>query len=193
LNRVLLLFFIGMCLSCGQIKTDKAAANKYFDVNGLIDYQVVLLDSISPLFLKRAVIDGKEENTQFSANDSSAWAKELAIFKSADINKPMLVDSYTKIESEISGIKTIIYQSKYPDATQVDSLAISFASGVDNPSKIHAHIADKNALFQSAKNIELTFENVKDQNMLSGFKIEGWQKMVAQDRSSYKIEGTLKY
>lgn len=191
--RWLLLFLVIMSLSCRQIESNNLAKDKYFDINGLIDHQVAILDSIGPLFLKTAVIDGALESTQFSAKDFSTWTKELSIFKSADINKPMLADSYEIIESKISGLQTIIYLSKYPSATQVDSLAVSFADSSENPSTFHARIAGRNALFESAKTIDLAFENVSGQNMLSNYKIEGWQKMISQDSSSYKIEGTLKY
>lgn len=182
-----------MCLSCRQVESNKEVAKKYFDINGLIDHQVAKLDAVSPLFLKTAVIDGAVENNQLSTNNLAAWTKELSIFKSIDINKPMLVDSYEVIETHITGVKTIIYISKFPNTTQVDSLAISFDEPGANPSEIHAHISGNNALFGSAKIIDLSFEKVKDQNMLSFFKIEGWQKMIVQDSSSYKIEGAFSY
>lgn len=190
---MLLLLLAGMCLSCGQIKTNKVATNKYFDIKGLIDHQVAILDSVSPLLLKTAVIDGIIEDTQFSENNFSTWTRELSIFKSADINKPMLADSYDISESKISGIKTITYLSRYSNETQVDSLALRFAGSSKNPSAIHSRIAGKNALFGSEKTIDLTFEIVNGQHLLSNFIIEGWQKMISQDSSSYKIEGTLKY
>ncbi len=191
--RWLLLFFVILSLSCRQIESNNVATDKYFDIKGLIDHQVTMLDSVSPLFLKTAVIDGAEESTQFSAYDSSNWTKELSIFKSADINKPMLTDSYDIFESSASGIKTIIYNSKYPEATEVDSLGLSFADSSSFPLTIHARISGKNALFGSAKNIDLTFENFNGRHLLSNFTIDGWQKMISQDSSSYFIEGTFKY
>ncbi|MCK5102332.1 MAG: hypothetical protein KAR17_05940 [Cyclobacteriaceae bacterium] len=167
-------------------------ANKFFNIVGLIDKQVQLLDSIGPSLLKTAIIDGVYEKTQFTPPDNSTWAKELTIFKSADINKPILADSYELIETKISGSKSIIYKSKFPKTTQVDSLALSFLDNEENPIKIHARITSVNALFESEKNLDLTFKNANTQSMLSNYKIEGWQKMISKDSTTYLIEGFVR-
>ena len=169
------------------------AANTFFDITGLIDNQVQLLDSIGPSLLKKAIIDGVEENTQITPSDDTIWAKELMIFKSADINKPKLADNYDIIETQISGSKTIIYKSKYPETTQVDSLVISFSDGENKPLTIHARLVSSNTLFESEKNLELAFKVVSGQIILSKYKIEGWQKMISKDSTIYFIEGVLHF
>lgn len=167
--------------------------NTFFDIAGLIDNQVQLLDSIGPSLLKKAIIDGVEENTQFTPSDDTIWAKELMIFKSADINKPKLVDNYDIMETQISGAKIIIYKSKYPDTTQVDSLAISFSDSENKPLTIHALLVSNNTLFESEKTLELSFKDVSGQTILSKYKIEGWQKMISKDSTIYFIEGVLDF
>lgn len=168
-------------------------ANTFFDIAGLIDHQVQLLDSIGPSLLKKAIIDGVEENTKFTPSDGAIWAKELMIFKSADINKPKLVDNYEIIETQISDLKIIIYKSKYPESTQVDSLALSYGDNNKMPLKTHARLASNNTLFESEKTLELAFKVVDGQIILSKYTIEGWHQMISKDSTIYFIEGVLDF
>ena len=86
--------------SCGPaIEKRQKAIDVYYDIDGLVNEQLLLLDSISPSLLKTATINNVQEKTEFSPSDS-LWQKELLIFRSADINKPMLIDSYLKVEDK---------------------------------------------------------------------------------------------
>lgn len=179
--------------SCEPLATKNVeTANKFFNIVGLIDHQVKMLDSVSLSLLKIATIDGVEENILLTSPNFSTWTKELAIFKSADINKPILVDSYELAQIETVGIKTTIYKSRFPKATQVDSLAISFIDNEEIPIKIHARLTSNNSLFESEKSFDLVFKNVNAQRLISNYKIEGWQKMISKDPISYLIEGSVK-
>jgi hypothetical protein len=192
LNRWLLLFLLLLYWSCRPIeKNELEVTNQYYDINGLIDHQVKTLDSISLFLLKKAAIDGVEESVQFSQPDLAAWTKELSIFKSADINKSMLVGSYDIIEIKNADIEFLIYKSKTPENTQVDSLALSFMAEEKYPLKIHACITNSNALFESAKHLDLNFNNANRVKLLSSYKIEGWQKMISKDSTTYSIAGSI--
>lgn len=175
-------------MESNQVKT----AKKYYDINGLIDHQVKMLDSIGFFLLKKAAIDGVEETVRFSHPNFAAWENELSIFKSADINKSRLLDSYDIIETKNDAVKLIIYKSKTPESTQVDSLALSFSIKDNYLLKIHAFITSNNALFESEKNLELEFTNLNNGiNLLSSYKIEGWQKMISKNSTTYSIEGSI--
>ena len=193
MNRWLLLFLLVSGWSCGpDINKKKGPANKFFDINGLIEQQVNLLDSVSPFLLKTATIDGVDEQNLLTSLNHSTWTKELVIFKSADINNPKLADSYQFIETKISGLKTFIYTSKFPKTTKTDSLTISFDVTGNNPIKIHAHVRGSNALFESDKTLDMTFKTTNNQSMLTNYSIEGWQKMTSKDSTTYLIEGIVK-
>lgn len=181
-----------MYWSCRPIeKNELEVTNKYYDINGLIDHQVKTLDSIGFFLLKNAAIDGVEESVQSSQPTFAAWTKELSIFKSADINKSMLAGSYDIIETKIADMEFLIYKSKTPESTQVDSLALSFLATEKYPLKIHACITSSNALFESEKHLDLNFKNVNKVNLLSTYKIEGWQKMISKDSTTYSIVGSI--
>lgn len=185
--------FLVICCSCRPAESQKVKiANKYYDINGLIDRQVKSLDSIGLFLLKKAIIDGAEETAQFSQPNLSIWTRELAIFKSADINKSMLVDSYDIIETKNDVGKLIIYKSKNPESTQVDSLVISFIAQEKDPLAVYATITSKNALFESEKHLELDFNTEVGKTFLSNYRIKGWQKMISKDSTTFAIEGSIR-
>jgi len=177
--------------SCSQIHDNRVEKpHNYYDINGLVDEQVKLLESVSPVLLKTAIIDSLEERNEFTPLDSS-WSKELEIFKAADINKPTLVGSYSILEQTDSGVKTITYLSKYPAKTIVDSLWIQLDIESKKPLKIHAFLGHNNALFDSEKTLDMVFKNELEGYMISSYKIRGWQKMISKDSSTYFIKGEI--
>lgn len=172
--------------------TNNEKSTTYYDINGLVDRQIKLLVSASPSILKKAIIDGHEEESKIQPQDSAHWAKELIIFKSADINRSMLSDSYIISESSNSRIKTITYTSKYPDDTEVDALSVELDND-QKPMKIRAILDNQNELFKSAKTLEVKFKDVNGQKLISSYSIEGWQKMISKDSAAYLIEADLVY
>jgi len=181
-------------LSCGQFKNDnKYVSNKFIDIKGLIDHQVKLLDSIGPFLLKNAIINGAEEQININTDIDFSWENELSIFKSADINKPVLEDSYEIILKTNTRLKTVTYLSKTPLQTQVDSMAIIFTEFDNTPIQINVMMSNKNELFESARTLELTFKKSDSHFLLSSYNIEGWQKMIAKDTTNFSIVGTLNF
>lgn len=180
--------------SCVPENPENAKSDKlYYDIYGLIDEQIKLLDSISPSLYKKAVINGIKEESQFVPEDSAAWSKELQIFKSADINKSILGDSYIISESSGLNARTITYSSKYPKSTLVDSILIQLAENNHLPLKFHAYLNSKNELYVSSKELEMHFVNKNGKHRLSSYTIEGSQKMISKDSTSYLIEAEIVY
>ena len=144
--------------SCDPKVNDNKKSTSYYDIAGLMDEQLKLLQSIGPSVYKTAEIDGRLESEVIKPTDSIGWAKELIIIKSIDINKPILTDSYELSESAESGRSIIAYTSKYPDDTEVEILLIE-DDVAENPIKIHATMETKNELFISYKTIDVTFHS----------------------------------
>ena len=175
--------------SCGPaIEKKQKAIDVYFDINGLVDKQLLLLDSISPSLLKTATINGIQEKTEFIPTDS-LWEKELLIFRSADINKPMLVDSYLKSEDKNESISSITYISKFPKSTLVDTLFISLKSTV--PSQVYVSMRSQNTLFKTSKKLTLNFKDLQGQPALTDYSVVGWQKMISKDSTYFDILGSI--
>ena len=176
-------------LSCIPEISTKVKSNIFFDINGLIDEQIKLLDSINPSVFKKANIDGKEEVSEIKPTDSSEWSKELAIFKAIDLNRSILVDSYD-IEKSSTNLNFTRYISRYPEDTEVDTLTIEFYSD-QNPKRIKAYLEAHNELFQSSKTLDMQFTGHNDISIISAYRIEGWQKMISKDSIWFLIQGTI--
>jgi len=191
LNRWLAFFLIILVWSCDQgVNKKQKKISTYFDIEGLIDKQVKLLDSISPSLYKEAIINGQNETETFAPADSAAWAKELTIFKTADINKPTLVDRYN-VRKSTDG-KFVRYVSKTPESTEVDSISLQLdKAGV--PIIIKAYLSKKNTLFKSAKDLELTFTDHLGKNLISSFSASGWQKMASKDSTVFSFNAKIIY
>jgi len=194
LKRWLIFLVVLTFWTCAPEQNDKVkSTTSFYDINGLIDEQTKLLGSVSPSVLKKAIIDGKEEIIEFTQLDSAGWSKELNIFKSMDINKSILIDSYITTESSDETSKTIAYKSKYPRTTHVDELSIQLNKKDEKPVKIHAKLDKRNELFNSSKILEMYFKNINGKLLVAGYKTEGWQKMISKDSTSFSIEAEIIY
>ena len=169
---------------------NKNNSDTYYDITGLVDEQIKLLNAASPSVLKRALISGQEESNTIEPNDSAAWAKELGILKAIDINKSRLKDSYNVSETPYPEKTVITYESKYPENTDVELLTIVLDKN-HQPLNIQAKLDIRNQLFASAKIIAMDFRDLNGQRILAGFQTSGWQKMVSIDSASYAIEAKI--
>lgn len=185
------LVFIVLAAGCSMNNERGNTINKYYDINGLIDEQVKLLDSISPVLLKQATIDHQQNLQKITPNDST-WEDEFSIFRTLDLNKPMLIDSYEKVELSHESEKSVTFISKFPDETLVDTLVVEFFDN-QSPKRIYAAVSSKNTLFISAKKMEMLFTQTPGINLLHRYKIFGRQKMTTKDSTSFEINAEIKY
>ena len=179
-------------LSCVPEASIKQQSTTFYDIQGLIDEQINLLLSISPSVSKKATINGNSELTNLTPKDSSDWAKELNIFRLADINRSILRDSYMISQLTNSGVKIISYKSKDPDKTDVEELTVEL-NDRQQALKIHASLDSRNELFNSAKVLELNFTDIEGKQIISSYKIQGRQKMISIDSTSYLIEASITF
>ena len=173
--------------------TEIKTANNFYDINGLIEEQIRLLDSVGPYIIKKAIIGGNEEITQITPEDSTAWSKEMNIFKAADINKPLLRDSYQIEDVSVGNMSTTSYKSKNRGKTIVEELSIQFVQNTQKPIKIHASLDSRNLLFNSVKTLEMHFQNINGKQMIRQYKSDGWQKMISKDSTYYSIVAEVVY
>ncbi|MDZ7605189.1 MAG: hypothetical protein U5K79_06290 [Cyclobacteriaceae bacterium] len=176
------------CLPEPDVKAPKIQS--YYDIEGLIDGQIVLLDSVNPSFLKAAVVDGKEEHFQGKIANGE-WKGELQILRGYDLNKPTLSDRYTTLETGDSSQKIVRYISKSPGTTLIDTLTLTFDNSRKKPLKIHAHTHSANSLFESGQTADVVFSVMDDDIIMKSYHIEGWQKLFGKAASHYSISSTL--
>lgn len=180
-----LLFFIG---GCGEVINEKLNnKNNYFDLKGLLETQILLLDSLQPNLSKVTVIDGLEESQTLHL-DSAGWAREMEIFFEADINEPILKDAYELEEKDLGDSLTLMsYEAIDKKNAEIEFLKVFYPKNEDLPSHITAVFTEKNALYDSKRSLELNFKSDNDLHVLSGYSIEGIQKMLLKDTIYYKV------
>lgn len=175
-----------MIWSCDQSQDlRQQKINTYYDIEGLIEEQLLWLDSVSPFLYKSGTIDGQEDTEKVQPSDS-VWRQEFLVFRSMDINKPILADSYNISEEETATGFTSIYISKFPRATLVDSLRIDFDQN-KNPLFISAFQHSQNPLFVSEKRLEMHFDLAGSHPLLTEFRVSGMQKMITRHRVNFDI------
>jgi hypothetical protein len=184
----ILLLLLTACLPDPEAKAPKIQS--YYDIEGLIDGQIVLLDSVNPSFLKAVVVDGNEELFQGKIANGE-WSGELQILRGYDLNKPTLTDKYTISETSDSSQRTVTYISKSPGTTRIDTLALTFDDSVKKPLKIHAHTHAANSLFESGQTAEVVFSVIGNNIIMSSYRIDGWQKLLGKPASHYSISSVL--
>ncbi len=180
--------FAGACTNMENKK--QKSIDVYYDINGLIDEQVELLNAISPFLLKTADLDGIKETDTLKLSEDE-WENELSIFRSMDINKPMLVDSYVEEVKTNDSHTVTTWISKSQKDTEVDTLKI-YQSGTDSPNKIIAHLSSKNTLFKTSKKLELVFSEYKGDQFLDQYSVIGWQKMLSKDSTFFSVNARIK-
>jgi len=192
LNRWFYIFVLFSVTACSSlIEKRQKKSNEFYDINGLIDKQVKLLDSISPSLYKEAVINGQEDDTKVMIDDST-WIAELNIFRTLDLNNSKLTDNFQKRVDSTSTQKAVRWISKVPFETAVDTLVV-IVKHDEHPHMISASLSSQNTLFKSKKNIQLHFTERNQLALLSSYSIEGWQKMMSQDTTYFQIQAYITF
>ncbi len=173
-----LLIFLALISACNE-EVKENQTMKYFDLKGLIESQIKTLNKQKPLVQKSIIIAEKSENQVVKTID---WAKELALFIQADLNKPAFIQSY-QVDSSSTGVK---YTLKNSENLPVKFLNITNA-GTDGIN-IEALVNNDNYLYQTERHLKLSLKN----NQVADYQIDGFQKIVFGDRKVFKINGVIK-
>lgn len=163
--------------SCGA-ENQEGQTKKYFDLKGLIEQQIQVLQKRKPMIQKTISMAENSENQQIKSVD---WAKELELFTQADLNKPAFISSYT-IDSSANGMKYVL---KETEKLPVKYLTITKVGG--KTTQIEALVSNENYLYQSEKHLKLSLIN----EQLSDYQIDGFQKVVFGDKKDFKINGKI--
>lgn len=169
-------------------------ATPYFDLKGVIEEQVVLLDRLNPEVLVSARIDDSTE-TKTIQKDSSAWAEALKLYSDADLNKPVLRDQYTVQDSVLQdqNLQAKVYHAKNKEEVEIPYMKVIFKDTTANLHSVEATFREENPLYTTYRNMALHFENTEGNLRLVQYETKGTQKMIFKDSVVYATTGTLKY
>lgn len=191
---LILAMLMTACQGVEQNMENKLEETPYFDLKGMLDQQIALLNQLKPEVEVSASI-GQETEKQTVQKDSSDWAEALKLFADTDINKPVLQGQYIVKDSTLTaeGLKATIYQAKDRDDAEIPYLKVFYKENSEHPSHIESMFREDNPLYSTYRNMRLRFEEVDGNLRLSEYESYGRQKMIFKDSVVYSTKGLLKY
>lgn len=194
-NKVIFFLLSILLISAGCERRAYEKAPAYFDIDSLIDAQLVLLVQRQPALHKEALIGSDSANVTFTPADSTAWAKELDIFRQLDmINKPVNRDNY-EVQDNVADTRSNLKICRYKAKKELPLayLNIYYTSDHRNVRRIEGLYQEQNALYASSRYLLIELNKVYDDIALTSYQIEGGQKMIMGDSTAFKINGVLTY
>lgn len=188
-NSLLLLIFISLGIAgCeGEVGRKVKKSGAYYNLSALLDHQVYLLDSLNPTIEKVTEINGVREEKRLQL-DSLGWTKELAIFYQADINDPVLKNTY-EIETTIEdGSKAIVYTT-LDEKTKIHYLKVLYKQNETQPFYITALFNERNVLYKAQRTLELSFNTDRAFPILDSYQVNEKQKILLKDTNFYYVKG----
>ena len=166
----------------------------YFDLPSLVEQQLVRLDSLRPTMEVVAQIGDREEVKKVK-KDSAGWAETLKLFSDANINRPVLQDSYIVSDStdQQHNWKVRTYRAKQPQNVEVPYLNVYYQDSLANIRRIETKFHEENLLYSTSRQLEMQFEATNSGPQLTGYSSEGRQKMIFRDSVHYQLKATLQY
>lgn len=181
---------IGLC-SCNE---KKPIAKSYFNVDSLMNVQLVQLTAKAASVTKRIKINDLEETVKIKP-DSALWAHELAIFKHLDIlNKPIYATAYEVIDGtkdSNSNLTLRIYHAKRE--VPVTVFKLYYQDSFDKLRRIEATSEESNALYFTTRKFVLTFDDLAGGIVLQRYAVEGFQKMILSDTVRFSLHSEILY
>lgn len=151
--------------------------------------------SKSKVLLKKRVIINETEETRSLPSDSVQWAQELDIIKQLSIiNKPIYRGVYNiekNRKDPNSNLSVRIYSSNEP--IPIPEIRLYFRDQSNTLRRIEASYIENNSLYKSKRNFIIEFEEMDGSIALSRLQVQGYQKMILGDSTTYAIISTIIY
>ncbi len=174
---------------CGgsDAEVARAAGSRplYFDVKGLLDQQIQRLDRAHAASLKRVSLRGGPPETV--RVPAVKWTDELQLFFQADINKAALRGAYAVDSVRLPDGRLRRTYTRRPGRTIAPVARLEVLSAGPAPEEITAEVEQHNALFAAHKHLRLDLR----QGRLTGYAVQGTQKLVLFDTLRYAAAGQV--
>ena len=179
---------IGFMAQCSSKHAEKIS--KYYDLEGFIDGQIVLLESYQPQLAKTMKFDDISESVILNDFDRMAWSKELKIFREHDINKPVLLDAYD-ITQNLRNTGEEVESYQLIDSSQNGILGMEVVFHTEgHVTTWNSTFKEENLLYSNYREVSLT---TGDKGQLTGYEISGYHKLILKDTVHYKVMAKLTY
>lgn len=162
------------------------AADSY-NLSAYIAQQQQRLQAEKPMVLKSVTTE--EKPTETIQTTEIDWKDELSVFGETDLNRPALQEYYIKEERVLEDGSIVLEYTKVEDAEPL----VHYLRLEMTPDRVlrqlNALIQDQNILFYSRRNIQLTAD--PSSGNISGYRVQGVQKLVLSDSLHYQIDANL--
>lgn len=168
------------------------AGQTLFSLDSLIKSQEKYLKNMNVTVKRNSEINSEHSEVTFSP-DTSFWDKEFGIFSAADIGKPSLYSRYRVEKSDSSELQYTNYFAVDPAINGTTLMSVGRDS-LNRIVMIRVVQQNKNPVFHRKRNMILNFRNAPslNHNIISGYHVEGYQKMLFRKRTDYKVNVQLK-
>lgn len=185
--KYLIILLTAALLGCNTEST--TSSRTYYDIDSLVTAQINYLSENAFSLKKISSMD-----TVLIKSNNINWGLELEIFRSLDINKPALSDSYMaqdKLDAANSNLTVLRYSPNYGQPT-VQQIELHYLDRLDNLKRLKAKVGNSNGLFDSSREFYMEFEQIEGKSILSYYTIKGNQKLVMRDTLNVNISAEIK-
>jgi len=184
-----------VALACIGMACQKQESIKksYIDLDSLVTAQVAVLNRLSPSLQKEATINGKNADTTYSP-DSLSWANELDVFRHLDlINRPIYRGAYeVRCGEKDTQSNLLVCRMEGNERLPIVYLRYFYLEDRSQLKKITALHQESNGLYFMNRYLEMNFDDVNGNPLLTAFRIKGKQKMTLRDSTLYSIEAKIR-
>jgi len=164
----------------------------FFNLDSLVTAQIKYLSDANPEVMKSGNVEGEDDKGTVTRPDSIQWTRELAIFKSADINKPRLRERYREEVATLdNGLKEVSYVPVEKGDLKVQHMTIRYDDNVLQD--VEVMIIDSNPLYASERQLKMSFEKAGPDIRLASYYIGGGQKMKLKDSVTFDLRAEVSY
>lgn len=166
---------------------------------GLLDFDHLVDEQISQLSQHRNSLE-KEAAVGAHRSDSTLvptpeiWKTELDIFRRLQlINKPIHQDAYRSegpLDDPRSNLKIQQYTS---DSSPLIVLRIYYHQSIERVRRIEGVLKESNQLYASQRSLTMEFDEVAGRPVLTGYEIDGYQKVALRDTVHFSVLGKIKW
>jgi hypothetical protein len=173
--------------------TSTKTAPDELDIDSLLSFQVTLLAEKGVSLSKSAAVSGHPSDTVLSPT-STHWGEELEVFRDLGIlNRTLYRGSY-RIEDPLDDPRSNLNIRRLTnDKAPLRSLQIFYQGDLARIRQLTGVIEEVNPLYSAHRELTLRFDELNGQLALSGYSVEGFQKVALRDTVWFSVHGTVNW
>jgi hypothetical protein len=184
-----LFIIVLLAMGCQQ---QEIKSKRYFDMDSLVSAQVVYLSKSKASLKKEATISDKSSSS-VNTLDSTDWSHELDVFRQLDlINRPIYSDVYVISDGGKDSKSNLLVRAyEAPANSTVPYLRLFYQTTPARLKRLEALYQETNSLYNSTRKLEMYFDDATGKPCLTGFFVDGHQKMILSDSVYYTIRAEI--